>query len=245
MDIDGGAPQVLASAPEPRGGTWSVNGTILFTGDTRTVMRVAASGRHGVGVSGCRRMASASSRTRFRTATTTCSGRAISGTGAGHLCRLDRLARGAPDRCGNRLAYVVRAGSASSRGSTRCSPSHSTRSPGALRGPAAAGRRHWRRCRQPFHVCLLRVRGRHHHQLERKRAPEPSADVVRSGGPADRHRGPPSDSRRGSRSTAGRGAPRSSCPTTAATRGFDVWLLDLTSGAAAARLTSDGRFSVP
>ena len=33
-------------------------------------------------------------------------------------------------------------------------------------------------------------------------------------------------------------------PNTAA-RGIDVWLLDLTSGAAAARLTSDGRFSVP
>ena len=44
VDINGGTPQVLASAPEPRGGTWSVNGTIIFNADTRTLMRVAASG---------------------------------------------------------------------------------------------------------------------------------------------------------------------------------------------------------
>jgi Tol biopolymer transport system component len=44
IDIDGGAPQTLAAAPEPRGGTWSPSGVILFNADTRNLMRVPASG---------------------------------------------------------------------------------------------------------------------------------------------------------------------------------------------------------
>ena len=44
IDISGGAAQVLAPAPEPRGGTWSVNGVILFNADTRNLLRVEAAG---------------------------------------------------------------------------------------------------------------------------------------------------------------------------------------------------------
>ena len=44
IDVTGGAAQVLASAPEPRGGTWSVNGTILYNGDTQNLFRVPAAG---------------------------------------------------------------------------------------------------------------------------------------------------------------------------------------------------------
>ena len=42
--IEGGTPQVLAPAPEPRGGTWSRDGTILFTADARSLLRVPAAG---------------------------------------------------------------------------------------------------------------------------------------------------------------------------------------------------------
>jgi len=48
IDIGGGAPQTLASAPTGRGGTWSRDGIILFTADSQpglsTIMRVAATG---------------------------------------------------------------------------------------------------------------------------------------------------------------------------------------------------------
>ena len=42
--IAGGAAQVLAAAPEPRGGTWSANGLILYNGDTQDLFRVPAAG---------------------------------------------------------------------------------------------------------------------------------------------------------------------------------------------------------
>ena len=35
---------MLAPAPEPRGGTWGLDGTILFSADARNLMRVSASG---------------------------------------------------------------------------------------------------------------------------------------------------------------------------------------------------------
>ena len=44
IDVGGGAPQVLAPAPEPRGGAWGLDGTILFSADARNLMRVSASG---------------------------------------------------------------------------------------------------------------------------------------------------------------------------------------------------------
>ncbi len=44
VDIDGASPQVLAAAPEPRGGTWSSSGVIVFNADTQSLMRVPASG---------------------------------------------------------------------------------------------------------------------------------------------------------------------------------------------------------
>lgn len=44
IDISGGAAQVLAPAPEARGGTWSPSGVILFNADTQNLMRVSASG---------------------------------------------------------------------------------------------------------------------------------------------------------------------------------------------------------
>ncbi len=44
VDIEGGIPQVLAAAPEPRGGTWSSSGVIIFNADTQSLMRVPASG---------------------------------------------------------------------------------------------------------------------------------------------------------------------------------------------------------
>jgi Tol biopolymer transport system component len=44
VDIDGGAPQTLAAAPEPRGGTWTPSGVIVFNADTQNLMRVPASG---------------------------------------------------------------------------------------------------------------------------------------------------------------------------------------------------------
>lgn len=42
--IEGGTAQVLAPAPEPRGGTWSSGGVIVFNADTQNLMRVKASG---------------------------------------------------------------------------------------------------------------------------------------------------------------------------------------------------------
>jgi serine/threonine protein kinase len=44
INIAGGAPQVVAAAPEPRGGTWSPSGVILFNADTQNLMRVPAAG---------------------------------------------------------------------------------------------------------------------------------------------------------------------------------------------------------
>ena len=44
IGIEGGTPQVLAGAPEPRGGTWSPSGVIVFNADTQHLMRVPASG---------------------------------------------------------------------------------------------------------------------------------------------------------------------------------------------------------
>ena len=44
IDISGGAPQVLAPAPEPRGGTWSPSSVIIFNADTQNLMRVSATG---------------------------------------------------------------------------------------------------------------------------------------------------------------------------------------------------------
>jgi len=44
VDLDGTSLQVLASAPEPRGGTWSSSGTIIFNSDTQNLMRVPAAG---------------------------------------------------------------------------------------------------------------------------------------------------------------------------------------------------------
>ncbi len=44
VDISGGAAQVLAAAPEPRGGTWSPGGVIIFNADTQNLMRVSATG---------------------------------------------------------------------------------------------------------------------------------------------------------------------------------------------------------
>jgi Tol biopolymer transport system component len=44
VDIDGASPQVLAAAPEPRGGTWSSSGVIIFNADIQSLMRVPASG---------------------------------------------------------------------------------------------------------------------------------------------------------------------------------------------------------
>ena len=44
VEIDGGLPQVLAAAPEPRGGTWSPSGVIVFNADTQNLMRVSAAG---------------------------------------------------------------------------------------------------------------------------------------------------------------------------------------------------------
>jgi serine/threonine protein kinase len=44
VGIDGASPQVLAAAPEPRGGTWSASGVIIFNADTQNLMRVSAAG---------------------------------------------------------------------------------------------------------------------------------------------------------------------------------------------------------
>jgi serine/threonine protein kinase/Tol biopolymer transport system component len=47
LDLAGGAPQVLADAPQGRGGTWNSDGVIVFTptaGPTAVLMRVMASG---------------------------------------------------------------------------------------------------------------------------------------------------------------------------------------------------------
>ena len=44
VDIDGSSSQVLAAAPEPRGGTWSSSGVIVFNADTQNLMRVPAAG---------------------------------------------------------------------------------------------------------------------------------------------------------------------------------------------------------
>ena len=44
VDINGSAAQVLAPAPEARGGTWSASGVIIFNADTQNLMRVSASG---------------------------------------------------------------------------------------------------------------------------------------------------------------------------------------------------------
>jgi Tol biopolymer transport system component len=44
IDIDGGGRQTLASAPEARGGTWTRNGRIVFCADARSLLQVSASG---------------------------------------------------------------------------------------------------------------------------------------------------------------------------------------------------------
>ena len=44
VDIDGGAPQVLAPAAEPRGGTWSPSGVIIFNNGDGLLHRVSPSG---------------------------------------------------------------------------------------------------------------------------------------------------------------------------------------------------------
>ena len=44
VDIAGGPSQVLATASEPRGGTWTGDGRILFNGDTQNLFIVQASG---------------------------------------------------------------------------------------------------------------------------------------------------------------------------------------------------------
>ena len=44
VDIDGTSLQVLAPAPEPRGGTWTSSGVIIFNADTQTLMQVPAMG---------------------------------------------------------------------------------------------------------------------------------------------------------------------------------------------------------
>ena len=44
VDLDGTSLRVLASAPEPRGGTWSPSGSIIFNSDTQNLMRVPAAG---------------------------------------------------------------------------------------------------------------------------------------------------------------------------------------------------------
>jgi len=44
VDLDGTSLRVLASAPEPRGGTWSPSGAIIFNSDTQNLMRVPAAG---------------------------------------------------------------------------------------------------------------------------------------------------------------------------------------------------------
>jgi serine/threonine protein kinase/Tol biopolymer transport system component len=44
VDIDGTSLQVLAPAPEPRGGTWTSSGVIIFNADTQTLMQVPALG---------------------------------------------------------------------------------------------------------------------------------------------------------------------------------------------------------
>ena len=44
VDIAGGSSQALAAAPEPRGGTWTSDGSILFNGDTQNLFIVQASG---------------------------------------------------------------------------------------------------------------------------------------------------------------------------------------------------------
>jgi Tol biopolymer transport system component len=44
IDVLGGPPQALADAPVPRGGTWSVDNTILFSPNTGALRRVQASG---------------------------------------------------------------------------------------------------------------------------------------------------------------------------------------------------------
>ena len=44
VDIDGTSLQVLAAAPEARGGRWSSSGIIIFNADTQNLMRVAAAG---------------------------------------------------------------------------------------------------------------------------------------------------------------------------------------------------------
>ena len=44
IDLAGGAPQILANAVEPRGGSWARDDTILFVPDGKTVHRIHASG---------------------------------------------------------------------------------------------------------------------------------------------------------------------------------------------------------
>ena len=44
IDLSGGAPQVLADATNPHGGTWAKDGTILFAPDSTTIQRISASG---------------------------------------------------------------------------------------------------------------------------------------------------------------------------------------------------------
>jgi Tol biopolymer transport system component len=44
ISLDGGAPMTIASAPEPRGGTWGANGTILFAADTQAAISSVSAG---------------------------------------------------------------------------------------------------------------------------------------------------------------------------------------------------------
>jgi hypothetical protein len=44
LDLNGGAPMTIASAPEARGGTWGRDGTILFAGDTQAAISSVSAG---------------------------------------------------------------------------------------------------------------------------------------------------------------------------------------------------------
>ena len=51
IDIDGGSPQVLANAPNARGGSWNADGTILYgAGGANPIFRISASGGEPVQV---------------------------------------------------------------------------------------------------------------------------------------------------------------------------------------------------
>jgi len=44
VDLPGGSAQVLAGAPEPRGGTWTSSGVIIFNADAHNLFRIPATG---------------------------------------------------------------------------------------------------------------------------------------------------------------------------------------------------------